>query len=260
MAMMQDNKSFEKQLMMMFLFVISFVVVTGVIGLYSVSRIQRASEGQRYTAGALLTALEIRNYQLQLGREQDNADNQMLVKGDWKKATDKFLMEVKRLSRNPVLGENERQTINKIEKNWNGYLFSFRKYILSGTDLQKKPNELKNVQDQALLKMTASIVQIIGNVQSKEGLYGLYETLKANQQASIHSGYSMMLLVLIINIVITVALARMMLLRMRRQIDNSKREIHAMVDDIIRTTAENNAGDKSDEESLEAQDKTTLND
>jgi hypothetical protein len=55
------------------------------------------------------------------------------AKMEWKKAKDKFLIEVKRLSQNPALSEQEKEVIRNIEKSWKGYDISFQKYVLAST-------------------------------------------------------------------------------------------------------------------------------
>lgn len=52
---------------------------------------------------------------------------------EWKKAKDKFLIEVRRLSQNPALSEQEKEVIRNIEKSWKGYDISFQKYVLAST-------------------------------------------------------------------------------------------------------------------------------
>ncbi len=55
------------------------------------------------------------------------------AKAEWKKAKDKFLNEVKKLSQCPSLTEQEREIIRTIEQSWNGYDISFQKYVLATT-------------------------------------------------------------------------------------------------------------------------------
>jgi hypothetical protein len=55
------------------------------------------------------------------------------AKTEWKKAKDKFLTEVKKLSQSPSLSEQEKEVIRNIEQSWNGYDISFQKYVLAST-------------------------------------------------------------------------------------------------------------------------------
>jgi hypothetical protein len=55
------------------------------------------------------------------------------AKTEWKKAKDRFLIEVKKLSQCPALSEREKEIIRNIEQSWNGYDISFQKYVLAST-------------------------------------------------------------------------------------------------------------------------------
>jgi len=55
------------------------------------------------------------------------------AKIEWKKAKDKFLTEVKKLSQSPTLSEQEKELIRNIEQSWKGYDVSFQKYVLAST-------------------------------------------------------------------------------------------------------------------------------
>ncbi len=61
------------------------------------------------------------------------------AKMEWKKAKDKFLIEVKKLSQNPALTEKEKEMIRTIEKSWKGYDISFQKYVMAALNENRRP-------------------------------------------------------------------------------------------------------------------------
>ena len=101
-------------------------VVVGIIGLWGMGRIgQRAAVLEETHQCEMLFVKVQQAGSLAIG-SSDLAENV------WKKAKDKFLSAVRKLSQNSALDDTERQVIQSIQKSWKGYETSFNKAVIAG--------------------------------------------------------------------------------------------------------------------------------
>jgi len=143
----------------------------------------------------------------------------------WKKAKDRFIKELKRLSQTPGLTKQERETIQNIENSWQNYDITFRKYII----VQKSDCN--------------TLIQPLTDIVS--GLNTLSAYAQASNKAMVHQAKSILMLTTLLATVLGIALSLVII----RHFSSVFTDILHRLDSVFSRPGEFN----SSEEAIEAE-------
>lgn len=179
---MKIGLTFGKKMLMSYLFVLSMMVTIGMMAYCAMNSMARKMDMVDATNRCLILfrAVERSEHQ-QLVLSEERAESvERLASNDWKKAQDKFLAEVKKLSQIESLGEQEREIINTITESWKEYEVSFQRYILAlnGRDNSNDQHTRMVRELQASLARSADAI-----VEHSEKLANLAKTSANRVQA-----------------------------------------------------------------------------
>jgi len=156
-------------------------LIVGVMGLDQFRTVSRQMATVRQVNRCVDAACQIQSFQqLFISNPLSDASAEQTV-DVWKKAKDKFLKEIKRLSQTPGLGEAERNIVRDIEDSWKNYDISFRKYILArNEDRAARAREMR---------------QALSEIQGAEGLQSLSAIADASAERTIHQAGTILVLI-----------------------------------------------------------------
>jgi hypothetical protein len=163
---MNGGLTFGKRMLLGYLFVLSMMVAIGLMAFSVMTILDRKAQLADATnrSASLFSAIERCGHQLTLSAIRGDRSAE-LASNDWKKAKDKFLSEVNKLSQTESLGERERQMIKTIQDSWKEYDVSFRRYILAMQSAGKnRENQDVREQETALAKITGEILNATGEL------------------------------------------------------------------------------------------------
>ncbi|NLE28305.1 MAG: hypothetical protein GX629_01390 [Phycisphaerae bacterium] len=148
---MKIGLTFGKRMLMGYLLVLSMMVVIGMMAYCAMNALSCKAEFADAANRCVNLFGKVEQCAHRWTMAADREDQSVeLASNDWKKAKDKFLAEVKKLSQVDSLGEREKQIIEAITESWREYEVSFRRYILAMSAEDADPNdsavhELKSV-------------------------------------------------------------------------------------------------------------------
>jgi vacuolar-type H+-ATPase subunit I/STV1 len=122
----------RKEVLLGFGLIITLAAAVGFIGHRQMRTVARKAEFSRQIHRCESQLQALSQVELKLTASPDQLDPAAgQVSNDWKKAKDKFLAEVKKLSQTQTLDENEKALIDAIRNAWQGYEVSFTRRTMA---------------------------------------------------------------------------------------------------------------------------------
>jgi hypothetical protein len=199
---MKVGLTFGKRLLLGYFFVLSMMMTIGLMAYCAMNTLTHKAEHVNAIDRCVSLFRNVERSEKKLNiTTGDKKLSVELASNDWKKAKDKFLSEVKKLSQTASLGEGERQVIKTIEESWKEYEVSFHRYILA---FQSKDYADRAVWEaQAELSRTADEMVTQGEKfanMARESMSRVHVQMQAWLSMAILSAAGLGLMVMLVNI------------------------------------------------------------